>query len=413
MTPSASLGELVEVPLKRLEQDNNLRELAEDDSLKELAESIKVHGVLEPVLVESGNDGKYRLVAGYRRCAAAKRAGLIAVPAIVQLDGSKGVSQNEIREIQLVENVQRKDLSPLEEAKAFASIVDSGVTQAELAKRVGKSQPYVANRIRLLDLPEKPASMLASGQISPAIAEKILKLPPEEKGAIGSVVRKIQEAISYRGVVGVKDVDYPIRAAVEGIRRRKARNKVLESLKFPDCPVRGCGKKGTLRDFRWNPGSRLLTCPNGHAWSGITGKRDEQNEGGHHYSPPARPAPPTLPAVDPKVLTEIPLIRVIGRISEALGEPHGVSLRWMNGNRLELTIQADAAKLRGVRLPDFDYDRGHKFLELRDAQEWDQRDDAGRKSAAQQRVALETWLATFGTPGRKPGSSAPNSGDGA
>ena len=138
--------------------------------------------MIEPVIVIAPAKGTgYRLLSGYRRCAAAKLAGLLVVPAVVQLDARTGFSQKQVRELQLVENIQRQQLSPLEEARAFQEILSSegGVTQAELAKRVGKSQPYVANRVRLLGLPETIVKSLESGSISPSHGEVFLQLPKE------------------------------------------------------------------------------------------------------------------------------------------------------------------------------------------------------------------------------------------
>ena len=132
------------------------------ESLLALAESIKARGVLQPLVVRALPGGSYELVAGERRLRASKLAGLERVPAIV-----RETEESERLELALIENMAREDLSPIEEARACATLVDDlGVTKEELGRRVGRSRVAISNAIRLLDLPDEAQAMLQSGELS-------------------------------------------------------------------------------------------------------------------------------------------------------------------------------------------------------------------------------------------------------
>jgi ParB family chromosome partitioning protein len=148
-----------------------------DESLQELAESVREHGVIQPLLVStSGIDGVYQLIAGERRLRAARLAGLQRVPVIV-----KEAASRDLLELALVENVQREDLSPLEEGQAYRRLADEfGLTQEEIAKRVGKSRTAVANTMRLLHLNEDMQASLASGEMTEGHARALLGIEDEE-----------------------------------------------------------------------------------------------------------------------------------------------------------------------------------------------------------------------------------------
>jgi len=151
----------------------------DQESLKELAESIKEYGILEPLLVtrkeistEKGVEVFYELIAGERRWQAAKMVGLAKVPVII-----KEVSQRAKLEIALIENLQRKDLNPVERAKGFARLMEEfGLTQKEIADRIGKSRAFVANTLRLLKLPDKILEALIEGKISESQARILLEI---------------------------------------------------------------------------------------------------------------------------------------------------------------------------------------------------------------------------------------------
>jgi len=147
-----------------------------DDSLGELVESIREHGVLQPLLVSvSDSDGVYQLIAGERRLRAARLAGLSRVPVVV-----KEAASRELLELALVENLQRQDLNPLEEAQAYRRLgEDFGMTQEAIAGRVGRSRATVANAVRLLALSDEMKASLASEEISEGHARALLGLGDE------------------------------------------------------------------------------------------------------------------------------------------------------------------------------------------------------------------------------------------
>ena len=152
------------------------RRYFDKEALEELAASIKEHGLLQPILVREYGDGRYQIIAGERRFRASKLAGLEEIPVIL-LDKS----DREVAEIALIENIQREDLNPVEEAMAYRSLSEEyGLTQDELSARVGKSRSAVANAMRLLSLPEEVLSMVAQGDLSQGNARTLLGLKSRE-----------------------------------------------------------------------------------------------------------------------------------------------------------------------------------------------------------------------------------------
>jgi len=149
----------------------------DEEELQALSESIAVHGVIQPLTVRELPNGYYQIIAGERRWRAARMANLAEIPAvIVEADDRKAM------ELALIENLQRQDLNPMEEALGYRSLMeDYGLTQEETASRVGKSRPAVANALRLLQLPEGIMEMLRSGKITAGHARAILKLKNEKK----------------------------------------------------------------------------------------------------------------------------------------------------------------------------------------------------------------------------------------
>jgi ParB family chromosome partitioning protein len=147
----------------------------DEDTLSELAESIRVHGILQPLLVRPVTEGQFELIAGERRLRAAKRAGLTTVPVIVR----SSASQSSL-ELALIENVQREDISAIECGLAYRQLIEEfGMTQEEVAARVGKSRAAVANAIRLLKLPEEAQDAVLAGAISEGHARALLALPDD------------------------------------------------------------------------------------------------------------------------------------------------------------------------------------------------------------------------------------------
>ncbi|EIF15446.1 MULTISPECIES: ParB/RepB/Spo0J family partition protein [Bacillus] len=162
------------------------RKQFDDESLAELKESIIQHGILQPIIVRKSLKG-YDIVAGERRYRAAKLAGKETVPAIV-----RDLSESLMREIALLENLQREDLSPLEEALAYDSLLKHlDLTQEQLAKRLGKSRPHIANHLRLLTLPESIQNLIAEGTLSMGHGRTLLGL--KNKTKLEPLVKKVVE----------------------------------------------------------------------------------------------------------------------------------------------------------------------------------------------------------------------------
>lgn len=159
------------------------------DSLAELAESIRIHGIIQPLVVTPApeQEGHYWIIAGERRWRAARLAGLLTAPVIV-----RAATPQALTELALVENIQRDNLNAIEEALAFQSLLDDyGLTQAEVAERVGKSRSAVANTLRLLGLPEAVQAAIVAGRISAGHARALLPLPDAESMAV--LLQEIEE----------------------------------------------------------------------------------------------------------------------------------------------------------------------------------------------------------------------------
>ncbi len=156
---------------------NQPRKDFDETALAQLADSIRQHGVIQPLLVRPRTDGSYQLVAGERRWRASRMAGIDEVPVVI-----REMTDSETMEIALIENLQREDLNPVEEALGYRDLMDSfGMTQDEVAKRVGRSRPAVANALRLLSLPEEILPMVRQGEISAGHARALLSLPDEDE----------------------------------------------------------------------------------------------------------------------------------------------------------------------------------------------------------------------------------------
>ena len=163
-----------------------------EESIAQLAQSIREQGLLQPILVVPMNGGRYRIVAGERRWRAARIAGLAEVPAIViEADDRK------MTELSLIENLQREDLDPIEEAEGYRVLTEQyGMTQDECAQRVGKSRPTVANALRLLGLTEPVRAMVEDGRLSAGHARALLTLGSKQQQAAAETV--VKDALSVR-----------------------------------------------------------------------------------------------------------------------------------------------------------------------------------------------------------------------
>ena len=193
-TPEQESEELREVDINRiLPNAQQPRKNFDEEALNELADSIRAHGVIQPIVVQPLPDSFFQIIAGERRWRASQRAGLLRIPAIIREVGAESSL-----EIALIENLQREDLNPIEEAQAFEKlIVDLGLTQEEVAIRVGKSRATVTNTLRLLRLPPEVQAWIGENKLSTGHAKALLSLP--EHGAILDTARKIlQGTLSVR-----------------------------------------------------------------------------------------------------------------------------------------------------------------------------------------------------------------------
>lgn len=166
-------GELLTVPLSKVEpRADQPRNRFDDEALQELADSIAQYGLIQPITVRRLDSGYYQIIAGERRWRASRLAGLFEVPVrVIKADDRR------VAELALVENLQREDLNPIEEALGFKSLIDEyGLTQEEAAKSVGKSRPAVANAMRLLSLSEEVMKMVEDGRLSAGHARSLLPL---------------------------------------------------------------------------------------------------------------------------------------------------------------------------------------------------------------------------------------------
>ncbi len=174
---------------------NQPRKTFSEEALSELADSIKEHGLIQPLLVRPLGDERYQLVAGERRWRACRMLGLDEVPAIV-----REMTDAEVMELALIENLQREDLTPLEEAAGYRDLMETyGLTQEEAAKRVGKSRSAVANTLRLLQLPEQVRLLVEEGRLSAGHARALMGI--EDIGTMTAVAKEAADkGLSVREV---------------------------------------------------------------------------------------------------------------------------------------------------------------------------------------------------------------------
>ncbi|MDI3299649.1 MAG: ParB/RepB/Spo0J family partition protein [Bacillota bacterium] len=192
------------------------RRRIDDAKLQELVSSIREHGVLEPVIVRRVGE-RYELVAGERRWRAASEAGLKEIPAIL-----RDVEDRQMLELALIENIQREELSPLDEARAYATLIhELGLTQEEVARRVGKSRSTIANALRLLQLPERVAEWVETGALSEGHARALLAVGDE-----GERERLAREAVEQGWSVREVERRARARAARRGGTREAVRPRV-------------------------------------------------------------------------------------------------------------------------------------------------------------------------------------------
>lgn len=213
------------IPLDMIVPNKNQpRKHFDSGRIEELADSIRGNGLIQPIVVQRTGDG-YEIIVGERRYRAAQKAGLDEIPAIITT-----FPNAERFDIALIENLQREDLNPIEEAEAFRSILERDtITQEQLAARVGKSRSYITNMLRILDLPEEVKEHVSRGTISVGQAKAILSLPgKEEQRRI--VERILKDRLSVREVERItKRRDVP-RGTGDADKKRSPRNPYVAAI---------------------------------------------------------------------------------------------------------------------------------------------------------------------------------------
>lgn len=210
---------VVELKLNEIEPDTNQpRKSFDDEKLQELAESIKEHGVIQPIIVAKKED-YYQIVAGERRWRASKKLGLKTIPAIV-----REYDEKKVREVSLIENIQRQNLNPLETAKAIRELMEvHHMTQEDIAKTLGKSRSSIANTLRVLNLDERVQEMIELGQISEGHARTL--------ASIDSPTKQYKLALDIINMdLSVRDAENYAKAKKEGkpVKKKDVKKGKLE-----------------------------------------------------------------------------------------------------------------------------------------------------------------------------------------
>lgn len=240
-------GGAVTLRLSEIEPNRDQpRKIFSEEALNELADSIREHGVLQPLLVRPLPGGSYQLVAGERRWRASRMAGLQEVPVVI-----REMDEEQAMEIALIENLQREDLNAIEEATGYKQLMERyGMTQEQVAKRVGKSRPAIANALRLLNLPPKVMDMVGEGEVSPGHARALLAFDDQDR--IVEIAQKVKT-----GKYSVRDIE------------RMAKNqdeKKEKAAKAPEEPAWG-GKSAFLTEMEiamsMEMGRKVRIIPNG------------------------------------------------------------------------------------------------------------------------------------------------------
>ncbi len=197
------------------------RKVFNEKALDELANSIKINGVIMPIVLQKCDGGKYMIIAGERRFRASKIAGNATIPAII-----KEYDERRIKEISLIENLQREDLNPIEAGNAMKQLMDDyGLTQEQLSERIGKSRSAVANTLRLLSLSDEVIALVAEGKVSSGHAKSIVTLNKEEQVKLAN--RVVKEGLSVRDVEkAVKEILNPDKKS-----KKKTRSDMSVELK--------------------------------------------------------------------------------------------------------------------------------------------------------------------------------------
>ena len=236
----------VSVKISEIEPNRDQpRKEFDSEALSELADSISQHGVLQPLLLRPLLTGGYRIVAGERRWRAARMAGLTEVPAII-----REMSDAEEMLFALIENLQREDLTPLEEARGYRTLIEAqDFTQEEVSKAVGKSRPAITNALRLLNLPEDIPGMLERGEITAGHARTLLSFKSQEDMRLGA--QKAKDGASVRELEALAK---RLNEKKESLPKTPRKNQYFEEAQLAvgeylnrRVKVAGSKKKGTLQ----------------------------------------------------------------------------------------------------------------------------------------------------------------------
>ncbi len=216
------------LPVSDIEANKNQpRKNFDEKSIEELAESVKIHGIIQPIIVRAAGDGFYVIVAGERRYRAAKLAGLTEVPVIIT-----ELSSSEAAEVALVENLQRADLNPIEVAEAYKALTDDfSLTQQQLAERIGKPRSTVANALRLLELPESVKKYVVDGKLTDGHAKVLMGLTDEEliQRAADEIIKNNLNVRAAEALV--KRLKAPVKVKVED-PQQKSYDRALSERMF-------------------------------------------------------------------------------------------------------------------------------------------------------------------------------------
>ncbi len=252
--PEARNG-LSQIPIDEvLPSDAQPRQVFDDAYLEELAGSIRDHGILQPIVVRRRSPSQYEIVAGERRWRASQRAGLRVIPAVIA-----DVAEQDMLTLALVENVQRQDLNPIEEAEAFQRLnTELGYSQSEIAKAVGKDRTTIANALRLLKLPQSVQSQVLDGRLTMGHARSLLALPTED--AIQTTAKEIEsKGLSVRQTEALVNTRKPGAKASAPVVKPKKKRGASESDAERDVRLRVQRALATKVELHQKEGAGTLT----------------------------------------------------------------------------------------------------------------------------------------------------------